>query len=378
MMNLKRIFLALIVFLGIGAPSLKAQVDDVSLIVSPYISYNWWNENIALNNSLFYGTRVGFGFGPFFEIKANLEKSTSLEEHLKNKSWNKLSEETLKKLSGMPIEITRAGGELKVNLLDNYFLAPYLLTGVGVQVMDYTPLTSKNILKEASEKEKQLYYTFGAGLKFSLAKRLSIGIEGRNIRFKLDKTNPYVNSTYKESAEKKGNWQANAVLDFYFGGGNHPSHTPEGKHYKNLYTDGFRGAKFVIEPGIQYIDFKEDMPLEDRWLIGGSIGVDFSSLLGLRAFYYQGTKEPQKLALDLDSNYKMYGLNMLARLNQPRGIIPYLQFGAGYIDQKDLSLTKNNKALKETFDAHNLFGLVGAGIELPISRWIALYGLSMG
>lgn len=56
-----------------------AQVRDVSVMVSPYASYNWWNSNIALKNSPFVGARVGFGFGPFFEIRANYEQSINLK-----------------------------------------------------------------------------------------------------------------------------------------------------------------------------------------------------------------------------------------------------------------------------------------------------------
>ena len=116
-----------------------AQVRDVSVMVSPYASYNWWNSNIALKNSPFVGARVGFGFGPFFEIRANYEQSINLKNALQDKDWNPLNEDALKKLDGMDMTISRVGGEAKVNLLGNAAVTPYLTAGAGVQVLDYNP-----------------------------------------------------------------------------------------------------------------------------------------------------------------------------------------------------------------------------------------------
>lgn len=74
----------------------------------------------------------------------------------------------------------------------------------------------------------------------------------------------------------------------------------------------------------------------------------------------------------------MYGLDLLARLNYPRGIVPYLQFGAGYLDQDNLILSSNKEEAKEAFKSHNLYAKLGAGVEIPVSRWLALYGTVNG
>lgn len=353
--------------------SAKAQVQDVSVTVSPYVSYNWWNENIALKNSPFYGARVGFGFGPFFELRGNIEKSTNLKNAIKDKSWNPFNEDALNKIDGMNIDITRVGGEVKINLLDGYVVAPYLTAGAGVQIFDFNPFTFDNgnaVIDEAKKKEKQLYYALGAGIKFSLSDRIAFALEGKNIRFNTDKTNPYTKPNTNDKKNQWGNWAALASLDFYLGG-NASANNAQDRRYRSLYNDGFNGMKFVVEPGVAFVDFKEKMNRQDQWFMGGSVGVDFNSLVGLRAFYYQATEMPNKLNFKFNKDLRMYGLNFVTRLNYPRGIVPYLQFGAGYLDDNNFIADVTNN---ERFKTHNLFALLGAGIEVPVSRWVALFG----
>ena len=357
-----------------------AQVRDVSVMVSPYASYNWWNSNIALKNSPFVGARVGFGFGPFFEIRANYEQSINLKNALQDKDWNPLNEDALKKLDGMDMTISRVGGEAKVNLLGNAAVTPYLTAGAGVQVLDYNPFKVEDkdaIIEEAKVKDKQLYYTLGAGIKLRITDRMAFSMEARNLGFNMNANNSFINkySNITDLDKKKyGNWSALASFDFYLGGNAAPGSHQLGDRYASLFSDGFRGMKFVLEPGVQYVDFRNKTGLSDQWFIGGSAGVDFSSLVGLRAFYYQATKEPNKLSFDFNKDLKMYGANFIARLNYPRGIVPYLRFGAGYLDRNGLINSGSQAQAKENFKSHDLFGMLGAGIEIPISRWFALFG----
>ena len=151
------------------------------------------------------------------------------------------------------------------------------------------------------------------------------------------------------------------------------------RQYSNLFEDGFRGVKFVLEPGIMYADFHDKLNRADQFFIGGSAGLDFSSLIGLRAFYYQATEQPDKPSFKFNKDLKMYGANLLFRLNQPRGIVPYLTLGAGYLDDKGLIPTDpdrptSNTDPEERFDVHNLFLMGGAGVEIPFSKYVALFG----
>lgn len=363
----KRKFLLAGALAALAITGAKAQVKDVSITVSPFIEYNWWNDNIALKDSPFWGARVGFGFGPFFEVRGTFEKSLNLKNSLENKSWNIFNEETLKKLEGSQIDITRVGGEAKINLFGNASFSPYVTAGSGVQIFDYSPFKSDNVdaaVSDARVKEKQIYVSLGAGLKLNLSDRMALSLEARNVRFNMDEDNSYFNPKVSDKDARWGNWAALASLDFYLGGNTTPK-DKQARAYYNLFTDGFRGPKFVLEPGIAFVDFSNKLPAyADQWFVGGSAGFDLSSLIGIRGFYYQATKEPNKLSFDLNKDMRMYGANIITRLNYPRGIVPYLSLGMGYFDVEG----------EKAFRKENIMALAGAGIEIPISRYIALYG----
>ncbi|MDO5017627.1 MAG: outer membrane beta-barrel protein [Porphyromonas sp.] len=363
----------------LGMSTANAQVDGVNFTLSPNISYNWWNQNIALNNSPFYGLRVGVGFGPYVELRGAVEKSINLKNTLQDKEWNPLSDNILDKLEGMDMDITRVGGELKFNILSSrYTVSPYLTVGGGVQLLKYNPFdTEAGVIEDAKSTEKQIYLAAGAGVRFNLTDRIALSLEGRNTQFNLNHVNYLLNPNVDDDAKRWGNWSALASLDIILGGMSGQSDMS--KQYSNLFEDGFRGVKFVLEPGVMYADFHENLSQPDQWFVGGAAGLDFSSLIGLRAFYYQGTKDPQKLNFEFDNNLKMYGANLLLRLNQPRGIVPYLTVGAGYLDDKGLiptdpNATDPNASAEERFDIHNLFLMGGAGIEIPFSKYVALFG----
>lgn len=366
--------------MGLGfLPSANAQVDGVNFTLSPNVSYNWWNQNIALKNSPFYGLRLGVGFGPYVELRGTFEKSVNLKNTLKDKNWNILNEDALNKLDGMQFDITRLGGELKFNILSsNYSIAPYLTVGGGVQMLDYNPFDKNTkIVDDAKKTEKQIYLSAGAGVRFNLSERIALSLEGRNTQFNLDKVDYLLNPNVDDKAKRWGNWSAIASLDITLGGMS--GYSDASRQYSNLFEDGFRGVKFVLEPGIMYADFHDKLNRADQFFIGGSAGLDFSSLIGLRAFYYQATEQPDKPSFKFNKDLKMYGANLLFRLNQPRGIVPYLTLGAGYLDDKGLIPTDpdrptSNTDPEERFDVHNLFLMGGAGVEIPFSKYVALFG----
>lgn len=378
---MKRLFgLVAAGLMGLGfLPSANAQVDGVNFTLSPNVSYNWWNQNIALKNSPFYGLRLGVGFGPYVELRGTFEKSVNLKNTLKDKNWNFLNEEALNKLDGMQFDITRLGGELKFNILSsNYSIAPYLTVGGGVQMLDYNPFDKNTkIVDDAKKTEKQIYLSAGAGVRFNLSERIALSLEGRNTQFNLDKVDYLLNPNVDDKAKRWGNWSAIASLDITLGGMS--GYSDASRQYSNLFEDGFRGVKFVLEPGIMYADFHDKLNRADQFFIGGSAGLDFSSLIGLRAFYYQATEQPNKPSFKFNKDLKMYGANLLFRLNQPRGIVPYLTLGAGYLDDKGLIPTDpdrptSNTDPKERFNEHNLFLMGGAGVEIPFSKYVALFG----
>ncbi len=368
-MKCKFVCILFIVACALGV--VNAQVKDVSVTVSPLIEYQWWNKNINLKDNMFYGLRAGFGFGPHFELRATAEKSFDIQSKLKSLRWN-LSDDLINKLPDHTVDITRVSGEAKFNILSNTSFSPYILGGAGVQYFKYDPFNEG--VDARDYKEQQIFATLGAGIKMNLSPRIVFSLEAKSLLFNMDPQNAYFNPNIKNKDSRLANYAALASLDIYLGGSNPMLMSKLDKRVRDSYTSGFvNGIKFVVEPGVSYINFDENLPYADQWFVGGAVGMDFSSLVGIRGFYYQATKDPSKISLTFNENLKMYGLNILARLNQSRGIVPYLQFGGGYLDAKGGDIAGSNQ-VKETFDKNNLFMLLGAGIEIPVSRYFALFG----
>lgn len=367
--TMKRKHLLTALLIGASAFGItNAQVRDVSVTVSPLIEYQWWNKNINLENNMFYGLRAGFGFGPHFELRAIAEKSFDLKGKLKSLNWN-VADNLAEKLPNHSLDITRIGGEAKLNIFSGVSFSPYILAGTGIQYFDYNPLTEGTDAR--AHKEQQIYASLGAGLKMNISPRVVFSLEAKQLLFNMDPTNAYLNPHTQNKNEFLKNYSALASLDIYLGGSNPRLNTSLDRRVRDSYTGGFaRGLKFVLEPGVAFMDFNENFPYKDQWFVGGSAGIDFSSLVGIRGYYYQATEEPGKLSTKFNKELRMYGANVIARLNQPRGVVPYLQFGAGYLDAR-----KDEKDINQTdFNKNNLFAQAGAGIEIPLSRYFAFYG----
>lgn len=349
------------------ANNANAQVSDVSFIASPSAQYTWWDSNLALGNTMFWGARAGFGFGEFVELSGIYERSYDMKGKIRswapNAAW-------VDKLDDSKASIQRYGGELKVNLWPNTIVTPYITAGTGIMEFKYdetTPGAGDNY------KEKQIYGALGAGLKVNFTRRIVLSLEANNTLFNVAAGNRYLKPGVNPDKVLQ-NWSAGAGLDFYFGGTNTENETELERAYRRMYNSGFSGVRYVLEPGAMYIDFDKNSVFNDQYFFGGAAGVDFNSIFGVRGFYYQATKMPNKVGFKFNKDLKMYGGNFIARLNMPRGVTPYLSLGAGYLDAKAQSdnvdpATNQLRELKS-----GVFAFAGAGVEVPLWKFLSIYG----
>ena len=352
---------------GIGSKAM-AQVQDVSFTVAPVVGYTHWDSKLNLGDSPFWGVRAGFGFGPLVEIRGIYERTFDLKGKLKNNSstpswllnW-------ADKLEDSNVDIKRYGGELKFNLWSNSFITPYLTAGGGIMELGYTATPVGGTA--TSYKEKQIYGAGGVGLKFNMGRRVSLSLEGKDLIFNVNPSNRYLASA-ANGGDQLHNWTGQASLDIYFGGTDYDSGDAISRAYRNMYSDGFRGVKFVLEPGIAYVDYPAASGLKPQWFLGGSAGFDFSSIFGIRGFYYSATKTPGTLDFNLNNELRMYGGNFVARLNMPRGLTPYLNLGAGYREVTG----KFTPTIAGATPKSGLFLFGGGGLEIPLFKYVALYG----
>lgn len=344
---------------------LLAQVNDVNFMVSGTGSYNSWNKKLNLESSPAWGLKAGFSFGPAFQLSGVYERSLNLKAKLKGDAWKSVPAVSginwSSDASGVKLEMERIGAEARLNIAPNATLTPFLTAGTGVMSFKYD-----SDVKDSKFTDQRVYTSFGAGLKINFSRRVALSLEGRDLIFGLSEPNPYLASNKAESFH---NWGGQASLDIFFGG-TKVSDDEISRAYYDTFSDGFNGAKFVLEPGVAYIDFEGTTAFKDQWFFGGSAGFDFNSYVGIRGFYYKATSEPNKLNLKYSDGLTMYGGNFIARLNVPRGVTPYLSIGAGYLDVKKEDYQTANGLKEES----GWFAMGGAGLEIPFGRHLALFG----
>lgn len=364
-MNKRYLMIALLLTLLSG--KVVSQVRDITFTVSPVLEHTWWNDDLSLTNSTWMGLKAGFGFGPLFELRGFYQRAGNVENEMF------LPEEVM---IIEPINITgesnltRYGGEMKMNLTQGGLLAPYITLGGGVQQMEHLLPLAEGDIDALNLQEEQLFGALGIGTKFHLSDRMVLSLEAKNSFFGMNGNSPILNPSYTgKEGDRLHNWSAVASLDFYLGGSN-PDEGSVAEAYRRLLADGFHGMKFVLEPGGAYINFHDESPLYNHYLLGGSAGVDFTSLVGVRGFYYRSTEEADKLSLSMSDQLTIFGANLIARLNQPRGVNPYLQLGFGRMEVDEDYVGRNGF---DTPESHN-FAFGGAGLEIPLSRYVALFG----
>ena len=345
-----------------GTPRANAQVSDVNFIVSPSLGYTMWNSNLNLGNTATYGARVGFGFGPILELRGNYERSFNLKSTLDNVGWT-AAHNLAAHVEAANVSYERWGGDVKINLWNNARLTPYVLGGMGVLKFNYDDAAATG----TRIREEKLYGNLGAGLKINLARRVALSLELRDMLFNVSPSSQYATLTEQKTLS---NWNALASLDIYLGGTQY-SKDEVTQAYRRTLNNGFRGLRFAVEPSVAYLNFRDEALYRDTWMLGLSAGVDFTSLIGLRGFYYRNTNDADKFSFKTNDDLSIYGANLITRLNVGRGVTPYLSLGAGYINASKSYVDRNgNTGTTE----NGWFALGGAGLDFPLHRNVSLFG----
>ena len=356
----------------------KAQVKDASITVGGGFQYEFLDDALNIDNAMLWGVRAGFGLGPIVELRGVYDRSFGIKSKLSdpNGEWN-IDPVFKDKMTDRKIDIERYGAELKFNLLDGYILAPYLLVGGGVQNMKYElPIADDKI---EMMKTDHLYFSGALGFKINLAPRIALNLSGNYLGFRTDLLNPYINlAKASEKVDKHGlalmnNFSARAGLSVYLGGYDPRGGNEVSRAYRDFFSNGFRGMVFTIEPSMLYMDFNQNSywNSRDSWFYGGQVGVDFNNTFGVRGFYYQAGKPGKKLDFDFDKERAMYGGYFTGRLNLPRGVTPYINLGAGYLDAK---LSKEATELDKANLHDVVFAMAGLGLEVPLFRYVSVFG----
>lgn len=361
---------------AIAVANVHAQVEDVSIIVSPTLSYNWFDGKSTIENGAMWGFQAGFGFGKHIELRGTFEKSLNMTQNF-GKYQSDI--ETLYpgfQFTDRKIDVTRIGGEFKANIPTGS-LAPYLILGTGVQTFE-----RKNLIT-GTYKNENLYGVGGVGFKVNMGNRITINLEGRGVVYNMNPGsllyNPDGSDDFKDWINTQDrstmyNWNVTAGLQFYLGGRSADEYSAMDQAYLNRFSSGFSGMKFTLAPAGAYVDFNEKSAYRSTYMLGGMLGLDITDFVGLRGYYYQAT-EGKDPSLEFDK-LSMYGLDFVGQLNVPRGIVPYITVGGGYINVQDEYQGKKILGFPNMYEQtkSGYFAKGGVGVSVPLGKYVDVFG----
>ncbi len=340
--------------------SSNAQVKDLTFTISPSASYHWWNDKSGLEDNYLYGGRLGFGLGEFVELRALYYQSNNLKTSFIDYGLpNYVDDQFVKR----DVDLSRWGGEIRASL-GGAKLKPYLTLGTGVQT-----------IKADDTSYKQIFASGGAGIKFYIGNRTTLSLEATHTLYNFKSLNlldpqnitDYEVDLTQHDSDPMNYWSVLASLDIYLGGRTPNKLTELDKAYLNMFKSGFRGIRWVLEPGVGYLKFEDNQAFRNTYLIGGYAGIDFNDFVGIRGFFFKATTD-DKLSFDFD-NLQMYGGEFRTKLNLSKGVTPYLAIGGGYINPMDNYMPSDTIAAEGQFFAHG-----GLGLNIPLSKNLELFG----
>jgi hypothetical protein len=372
--NMKKQLLIMLVVCAFAQAD--AQVEDVSIVATPTLSYNWFDGKSTIENGVMWGFQTGFAFGRYIELRGTYEQSFNMKQDFGAYEKDIQNLYPNFNFTDRKIDVHKVGAEFKANIPIKKY-APYIILGTRVQTF------KRNIDSQGTYKNQNLYATGGIGFKTNLTNRVTFNVEGCGLVYNMnpgsllynpngtDDFNDWINT---QDRTVMYNWNVTTGLQFYLGGRNTSDYSDMDKAYLNRFSSGFSGMKFTLAPAVAYMDFNQKSAYRSTYLLGGILGVDFTYFVGLRGYYYQST-EGKDPSFDFD-NLSMFGADFIGQLNVARGVVPYITIGGGYInvDKAYKGKTVNGFPTLYQPTSSGYFAKGGAGLSVPMGKYIDAFG----
>lgn len=357
----------LVLLFAVGTQTMQAQVKGISYTLSPSIEYSNWGKNTGLSDGYSVGGQFGFGFGQFVELRANYLQSINLQRDFSNFDFDNINNSLL---AEQDVTVRRYGGELKLNLAKGG-IVPFLTAGAGIQNIE------RSMIADSASNRKNIFFSGGGGLQFSLGDRYTLAIQAVNTSFNGSPVRNLIDELEQAEIGVDGvnfenvaisNWSYRASILLYLGGRRPGEMTDADKAYVENFTNDFRGISLPIEITAGQINFGDGLPYADTKFTGVSSGFNFGPYVGIRAFYLRSMEDGYFSSFN---RLALYGGEGKFKLSTGQGVAPYLNVGGGVIDPLS-GFTLNGVAADEADNTPFVSG--GVGLDLPLSRNVKVSG----
>ncbi|GIV58737.1 MAG: hypothetical protein KatS3mg042_1650 [Rhodothermaceae bacterium] len=352
--------------LAVRPLGVQAQVSGISYTLTPTIEHVEFDNESGLDNTQFYGGRVGFSFGEYVELsglylytpegRTRLGRLAVLQDRDPGLDLDLLARD---------VTMHRYGGQLKFNV-GTGIVHPYLVVGTGIFRFEPDNL-------DASE---TIYLSGGAGIQYALDRRytFTVGVEGLTYRHNaatlLSEADLSDLGLTRDdfTLERRTNLGVRAGFQVYLGGRRPGELTELDRAFEEQFSGGLRNLRLQVEPFWGQVDFDADLGFQNTQRMAGVFaGLDFGPYVGVRGFYWRGVQDGE-IAKFVD--LQAYGGEMkLAFSTSGQGLTPYLTLGGGVMDVFG-DYQGNTTVVPED----QTFAMGGVGASLPLGETIRLHG----
>ncbi|RMF62458.1 MAG: hypothetical protein D6746_04000, partial [Bacteroidetes bacterium] len=352
--------------LAVRPLGVQAQVSGISYTLTPTIEHVEFDNESGLDNTQFYGGRVGFSFGEYVELSGLYLYTPEGRTRLGGLAVLQDRDPGLDlDLLARDVTMHRYGGQLKFNV-GTGIVHPYLVVGTGIFRFEPDNL-------DASE---TIYLSGGAGIQYALDRRytFTVGVEGLTYRHNaatlLSEADLSDLGLTRDdfTLERRTNLGVRAGFQVYLGGRRPGELTELDRAFEEQFSGGLRNLRLQVEPFWGQVDFDADLGFQNTQRMAGVFaGLDFGPYVGVRGFYWRGVQDGE-IAKFVD--LQAYGGEMkLAFSTSGQGLTPYLTLGGGVMDVFG-DYQGNTTVVPED----QTFAMGGVGASLPLGETIRLHG----
>lgn len=297
-----RLLVAALATLVLRGPALHAQTPQtLSFTLIPSVQRVTWDNSLALEDDWLAGARLALRFGPHIELQPFYYTVSGLD----------LDPDLTDEVFGAPVsgrinDVRHYGANLQWNISRGR-LVPFLRAGGGVMRFG----------SNVQGSQSHIAVSAGGGLRFG-TRWLQGEVFAEQLAFRMSPVRlllPDAPATGRSPSHQNVVYGAALTVPI--------SQVSEPRPG----SGGLRGTSAPIEPFIGRVQYDGARGLEDQDFVGVRAGVDFSSLFGIRGFYWRGAND-----FDGTDPVSGYGGEAQFNLNAGPGIAPFLVIGAGRID----------------------------------------------
>jgi len=287
--------------LALVVHTLPASAQKLGYSILPSAQRVQWDDGLAFDDDYLYGGRLGLLFGPYVELQPFYYMRSKFP-------FDSTRGASLfgRNAARRTVDLRFYGSNVQFNLGHGDFI-PFARVGGGI--LQFKP--------DSGKKQERIAITGGGGVRFAIG-GLQAELFAEQLAFRLNPRRIFGDdSSTVGTAPSQRNTVYGAAITLPLSAMSQPTT-----------GEGLRGASAPLEPFVGRLRYASKHGLLDQELAGVRAGIDFSSLMGIRGFYWRGVNDDR----DGTDPVAGYGGEAQFNLNTGPGLSPYLVVGAGRID----------------------------------------------